>query len=147
MDGKTYKITNELHGLLGESIIKANKLKLTFEDVEFQIDLETEFFIDPENIVDAMLTHTTNFGWWSSLKFTAEEKLKQVTLDLHLARGSTTDTAEDRIKNLQRHQQRNSLEQIVNFVNHVLTTYEHRRDILKEINKAQCNQKQNERYN
>lgn len=151
MEVAKYKITNELHCQLGEQQKRANKVQIKFEDLNFTFDLETEFQIKEDDVLSAMVWHTVNFGWWSSLKFLAQSKLKTINREIEYHINETTNDVKQILKS---HQDRatklteaEALGEIVEFITHVLQTFEHKRDMLKQINRAQCSPKTTERYN
>lgn len=133
-----------------------NFVELKIEDKDIKINLKEELEFNTKNIVDTMAAHSGKFGWWSSLNCLVKRKLRGKKFDLSKKSSALDSEARNSLKlndmkvteagvaswisNDPRVSILNSeikeLEDVQEFIESVLRSFEHRRDMIKEVNKA-----------
>lgn len=155
----------KLSSQLAKKPSTVNHFQVEFDGHTINVDIAHELRIDENDLVSEMTRHAGNFGWWAGLNTTAKrylrsiEKAREATiagLDMQ-ARASlqergmkvtevgvsafiksdprTTEGSEDIAM----------LKDIVEFTDMMIRGLEHRRDMLREVNRAQLGERYSER--
>lgn len=124
-------------------------------------NLHLELKIDKNNLLNTMLEHSSRYGWWATINLYAKNILRKLereddknrrVLDLS-ARQSLQENGikitEEAVKSWISNDPRsdkyfddlNNLREIRDFTDVVLKSFEHRRDMIKEINREACSDK------
>lgn len=134
--------------------------KLVLEGDEISVDLEKELRVDESDLVKCMAGHTGIYSYWAAVgglgKRLLREKKKELEavcakLDMEARKALQSQDikiTENGVKNWvesdPRYHVANEdiihLEDMVEFTDSVLHALEHRREMLREINRAQCNE-------
>lgn len=147
---QTEQYTTEKPRALGRAFIK-------FEDAYFNVDVMEELTIDVNDLVSSMVKHAGTYGWWASLNATSKRILRKLKKDKDKERNNLDTEARASLKAqeikvteeavrawLNSDPRINStddeittLEDLVEYTDAILKSLEHKRDMLKEINRAQ----------
>ena len=141
------------------------KAQLKFESHTFNVDLLEELRINENDLVNSMVEHAGNYGWWAGISTTARRALRKLKRDIEQKRNELDSEARASLKEqdikvteaavsafiasdprvVTKNTEVRELEDLVDFTDMVLRALEHKRDMLKEINRAQCSEQFNER--
>ena len=101
--------------------------KIRLGDDSYDLNLPADLEIRSSALIPAMAAHATQFAEWSTLNAQAKAYLRQAKQMLAGSRDQT-----DAFYNV------SVLTEIVEFTEAAVRAFEHKRDMLKEINRAQC---------
>lgn len=146
MEEKKQSVENQIQTWIGDQNKKLNSAEIVFDDSTFEINLETELKIEENDIINSMLKHSQTYGWWATFHSTVKRKLR--------AKQRRANAILERIMRADQHTPTRylpeeldklkaeivSLEDMSEYIQSVLKSYEHKRDMLKEINRAQCSE-------
>lgn len=141
-----------------------DKVFIDLGTIQAVSDLKKDLTIDERDLVSSMLEHSGRYGWWASLNVTAEKLLKNLKRDIHKTRSMIDLQARTSIKesgvrvtedgvqawidsdprSKKDTEKLSMLENVVEYTNMVLKAFEHKRDMLKEINRFKCSERFNE---
>lgn len=137
--------------------------EIQFDGTTFTIDLADEMRVDENNIVESMVQHSGKYGWWIGVHTTAKRKMRKLkrerdkqyaSLDIE-ARESLKDQGIkvtesgvraylDRDPRIQEKEKEiEALEDLVEYSDAVMRGLDHKRDMIKEINRNMCNEAYN----
>lgn len=139
------------------------KIEMCYDGTRFQVDLQDELGINPNNMIESMFKHSGNYGWWAALAADVKKKLRSkryeyerilTNSDLNARTvlkdegHKVTETAvkaylknDVRLENLANEMR--PLEDFNEFIDMMMRVLDNKRDMLKEINRAQVNEKFN----
>lgn len=141
-----------------------SKVEMLFDGQRFLVDLERDLSISESNLTQSLIDHAGNYGWWASILALAKRKFreqrrevetKMIGLDLEARSSLQVDGIkvteagvkayienDQRVKGLR--EKLIPLEDMVEFVELMLRSLENKRDMLKEITRAQYRERHNE---
>jgi hypothetical protein len=143
-----------------------NHFEVEFDGTMIKVDLAQELSIDENNLVSAMTTHAGNYGWWAGLNSTAKRLLRNMDQKKHetvagldvqaraslqaqgikvTEAGVSAYIASDP-RSAKYTEEMTMLKDIVEFTDSVLKGLEHKREMLREINRAQLGERYSERH-
>lgn len=142
------------------------KSVIAFGDQEFVVDSAADLNIRESELVRCMSEHAGTFGWWIGLVSNVRRLLRaarreQDSVRSRLDAEARNSLREDEIKVteaavsawLQSDPRTRkfideiaALEDLGEYADGILRALEHKRDMLKEINRAQCSEQFNERH-
>lgn len=163
---KKYSIKTELETSpdSGSQKPKLSRVRINFDNHEFSIDLSREIEINENNLIDSMIEHASNYAWWAAVTSSIKRKLREKKRELDAKANSLDEETRDylkdngikvtetgvkaAIKSDPRYKSLQSelapLEDIAEFFDLMLRALENKRDMLKEINRAQCGERFNQ---
>lgn len=137
--------------------------EITFEGHKFTVDLQKELKIDEESLVDCMVKHAGNYGWWVGVYTTVKRSLRRLKQDRERNSAALDSVARDdlisdglkvteaavraristdpRVKKFA--EEIEALEDLLEYAEAVMRALEHKRDMLKEINRNVCREAYN----
>ena len=143
---------------------RISKVEMQFDNQKFLVDLESDLSINENNLIQSMIDHSGNYGWWAGIAALAKRKLRErkreienkiIGLDiearasLQIDRIKVTETGvkayienDTRVRSLR--EKLIPLEDMVELIEMMLRALENKRDMLREINRAQCRERFNE---
>lgn len=162
----TYKLTvnipeEELSKLKSPTLPLYDNVEIRLGEISTVCNLHNELKIDNKNLLNTMLEHSSRYGWWASIhvytknilrKLEREDEKTRRILDIS-ARQSLQEhgikITEEAVKSWISNDPRsdkyfedlNNLKEIRDFTDTVLRAFEHRRDMIKEINREACSDK------
>lgn len=160
MDNETIKITIGDFECPGEKPDCFSRVAISFGRHDFGVDLSKELAIEEADLINEMVKHAGNYGWWASLNAQAKRMLRSrrrayesvlSRLDLE-ARSSLEDkgikVTEAGVKAWMNNDPRvkedaeglTAIEDLVELTDCMLRGLEHKRDMLKEISRLQCSE-------
>ena len=152
------KFTIKTREHLGETVKPKdfNYVEMSIDGKSVKINIEEELKFDPFDMVDAMSKHAGQYGWYASLSCLLRRKCREKKYDLDSkfesldreARNSLKDqdlkvtevavrsyiANDPRVQGLK--EEINDIENVQDFVDSMLKSFEHRRDMIKEVNKT-----------
>lgn len=141
-----------------------SKIEMQFENERFLIDLHKDLSINENNIIESLIEHSGNYGWWSGIAALAKRKLREkrreveertVAMDLEARSSLQVDRIKVTEAGVKAYIQNDTrvkalrdklipLEDMVEFIEIVLRALEHKREMLREVSRFQCRERFNE---
>lgn len=146
MEDKKQSVNNSIQTWIGDQNKKVNFTQIVFDDTTFEINLENELKIEEADIVNSMLKHSETYGWWATFNSTVKRRLREKQrrakeIEFQMNHSSSQFPKPSTWNELQKISlEIVSLEDMAEYIENVLKSYEHKRDMLKEINRAQCSE-------
>lgn len=164
---KKFKIDLPQHkkNLNMDKPLNVGTVEITFNGNTFAIDLIAELKIKEDNLIESMVNHAGTYGWWAGVNATAKRMLRDLKREAAKNRANFDSEARSALKEQDikvteaavgawlasdprvssKNEEISDLEDLVDFTETALKALEHKRDMLKEINRAQCSEQFNER--
>lgn len=163
MQKKHFAIDMDFELSVDEAKPTLKPMEVIFNGDKFRLDLNREFKIDPYNLVDSMTEHAANYGWWAALLAMSRTRLRKekasyhqtisgldkkvrdelVKYEIKITEAAVKAGLESRPEVQRAAQDVAPFEQFVEVAELMLKAFEHKRDMLKEINRAQTSDRLN----
>ncbi len=142
-----------------------NNALIKFDGQLFVVNVAEELQINEKDMISSMVQHAGNYGWWASLNTTSRKLLRKLKKEVESERCKLDGEARSSLKEeglkvteegvrawlnsdprtTKFNEEISALEDLVEYSDVILKALEHKRDMLKEINKAQLKDYYNER--
>lgn len=160
---KRFSIEADLELSINQEKPALKPMHVIFDGNPFWVDLNREFRIDPHGLIDSMTEHAANYGWWAALLAMSRSSLRKKKAEYHqkiagldsqtrvelagsgikITEAAVSSAIESRAEVHEIAGEILPLEEFVEMAELILKSFENKRDMLKEINRAQTSDRIN----